>query len=175
MSVTLHIGKMAARRTIVRRKSNRIPINFVAQSRNRKSGFAVRKAVVSVSIPSDQCSEPSTATDHEPSTATDHEPGADCAEVEDGTTSGEATSTEHARRKEKLAEKWKELRRNATKVIVEGFALPEAICCRCCTKAYVRCVQCGPCVYYCGECGVSAHQTCLYHHFPEVWKVRLRC
>lgn len=107
-----------------------------------------------------------------PSTVTDYEPTADSAEVEDSTTS-EAATTEHTRRK-KMAEKWKELRCSARRVMVEGFAWPEAICCCCFTTANVRCFfQCGACVYYCSECGVSAHQNGLYRHIPEVWKVRL--
>ncbi len=154
---------MAARRPGIRRRSNKVPINFVSQSRNHKPGFIVRKAVKAINISTDESTQPGTVSDHEPT--------GDCGEDEDMFPSGEDTSTEHTRRKEKMAEKWNDLRCSVTKVMVEGFSLPEAICSRCYTKANVRCVQCGPCAYYCEECGASAHRSSLFHHVPEVWKV----
>lgn len=76
---------MATRRSVVKRKGNRIPINFVTPSRNRKSGFTVQTSVMAVSIPNDEDSGPSAVTDYDTS--------ADSVEVEDSTTSGEAVTT----------------------------------------------------------------------------------
>lgn len=55
--------------------------------------------------------------------------------------------------------------------LVKCYARSKVICC-CCTRArIVRCLQWGPCTYYCNECVFLAHHSCLHHHYPKVWKV----
>lgn len=159
---------MAAIRRVrsTRRKSNKIPLNFVVRSRGRRPGISLQKEIIAVTPSSDPC--PISLSDH----TSDQE---ECysEEVYQGCNVEDATSssTEHTKRKEKMAEKWNGLRYNATKALVEGFGLPGAMCSICGEKANVRCVQCGPCSFYCHCCAILAHKSSLYHHFPEIWKV----
>ena len=54
-------------------------------------------------------------------------------------------ATSHTRRKLKAAEKWKELRNNCSKILIEGYSLPKVFCSFCTLReGIVRCLQCGP-------------------------------
>ncbi len=150
----------------IKKQSNKIPLNFVVRSRSR-SRLTVQKEVITVETSNDRAAV--STTDREPGTIPDL--GAD-TDPFDGVDDSVETTT-HTKRKLKLNEKWEALRCRATRVAAEGFSLPSGhVCCQCSTEpAKVRCLKCGPSVYFCGGCGVTVHQGSLFHHYPEILKV----
>ena len=73
--------------------------------------------------------------------------------------------SQYGKCKEK-SEMWDSLIPNVTRVLTEGFGLPEVRCCYE-EKATIRCLQCGPCTsYFCLRCAVLVHKFSLLHHCP---------
>ncbi|CAI8020679.1 hypothetical protein GBAR_LOCUS12350 [Geodia barretti] len=151
---------MAAMRRI--RRSNKIPLNFVSRTRSRRPRIGVRREIVCV-IPTP------TLTSSDVSLAVeDREIPEEIICHENVVETGAVDVSAHSKRKEKLAEMWDSLRSSATQVLTEGFGLPEVKCC-CEERATVRCLQCGPCSYFCPRCAVLQHKSSFFHHCPEVW------
>ena len=57
--------------------------------------------------------------------------------------------------------------------ITENSSIPLDQLCTICnsTEATFRCVQCGPCAYYCCQCLNEWHSWINIFHTPEEWKV----
>lgn len=78
----------------------------------------------------------------------------------------------YTRRKEKSAEAWGEIRSTfvPTSVWTLGFPL-SSTCIFCnCADACVRCSDCGPNAYLCGECTTKLHKDINHSHCPMLWK-----
>ena len=145
---------------IRRKRSNKVPLNFVSRSR---SCISVQREVIPVI------------------TALYHSSIGNSFSVEREDTSeevfhdtlietGVSNASEHTKRKEKLSEMWDSLQSCAIRVLTEGYGLPEVMCC-CGEKATIRCLQCSPCSYFCPRCTNSVHTSSLIHHCPELWNV----
>ena len=70
---------------------------------------------------------------------------------------------------------WKKVRHSLLKAVTESNAMPSnQLCTICCepTLAMFRCIQCGPCVYFCASCLPTQHLQSNIFHVPEEWKVR---
>ena len=61
--------------------------------------------------------------------------------------------------------------------VVEMNAMPEQqVCTFCCeNSADFRCVQCGPCCYYCKHCLSKLHLSTNLFRVPGEWKVSIDC
>lgn len=72
---------------------------------------------------------------------------------------------------------WECIRKSILKVVIESNAMPKNQLCTCCREvlATFRCVQCGPCVYFCAFCLPKQHIVSNIFHMPEEWKVCSEC
>ena len=81
----------------------------------------------------------------------------------------------HTIRKERLSQRWTELRSNIYETMIKRQALPDEAKCYVCGDPAVRCQQCGP-FYLCSDCCTTLHNDKQnFHHFPELWKVLNLC
>ena len=160
-----------------RRKKNIIPLNVV---RKRGEKHRVSKEFVNITVYST-----SPQLQHVSSVPANLESGEGCTQElipgyltdqpEDQITlSHEADSyqSQHSKRKLKQNEKWRESSYSAFKALIEEESMKmDETCSNCGAPANVRCRHCGPCVYFCSDCGVRFHSRWNYHHYPERWKV----
>ena len=72
---------------------------------------------------------------------------------------------------------WKSIRKDVLKAVTETSAMSRNQICTCCCDALAtfRCVQCGPCVYFCVSCLSKQHLKSNIFHIPEEWKVCSEC
>ena len=68
---------------------------------------------------------------------------------------------------------WGALRTQLLNTVTECSAMPEdQLCTHCCVaEASFRCLQCGPCSYYCHDCLHEWHTCNNVFHMAEEWKV----
>lgn len=68
---------------------------------------------------------------------------------------------------------WESIRKSILKAVTESNAMPKNQLCTCCNEvlATFRCVQCGPCIYFCASCLPRQHLQSNIFHMPEQWKV----
>ena len=85
--------------------------------------------------------------------------------------------SEYFARKEKLLEKWDEIRDKLVYCRIEQSCITENQPCTNCNEeiAEIRCLDCGYQSYFCQECAVLIHSTRNFFHCPEKWKVGLTC
>ena len=71
------------------------------------------------------------------------------------------------------ANAWESTRQHIVKALTELNAMPKNQLCTYCCKdlATFRCLQCGPCVYFCASCLPKEHLQSNIFHMPEQWKV----
>ena len=162
---------MAASSYCVKRKS-KIPLTIVTASTAQRKRLKCEH--LQVSLPQQQ----QLTTGEEVSENSTIDTGQD-DEAEDlfttiadkGSVTEEVSS--HTKRKQKAAEKWKELLSASVDAIIEDQCLPRGVACYICETQYiaVRCIECGPLHYYCEQCATTLHKHGFYHHCPEIWKV----
>ena len=69
---------------------------------------------------------------------------------------------------------WNKIRSNLLSCCLEAYAMPNNQQCVICTElATHRCVQCGPCSYFCSACFNEAHSKRNLFHSGEIWEVQL--
>ena len=84
----------------------------------------------------------------------------------------EPDTDQYARRKEKAANAWSDIRNQMLTVSVESLCLPlTTVCCSCGNAANIRCCDCGPLTFYCEECVEDTHTSRLFLHRVEIYKV----
>lgn len=67
-------------------------------------------------------------------------------------------------------EAWSKLLPSFVRVTTENFVLATALMCFICNgPATMRCLDCGPLVYYCESCCQMEHQLRNIYHTPEWW------
>ena len=70
------------------------------------------------------------------------------------------------------AKEWEAIRPQLLKCAVESSAMPHAAeCILCQSPATMRCLKCGPRVYFCIECFGDLHKKINILHTGEVWEV----
>ena len=81
-------------------------------------------------------------------------------------------SLHEIKQKSKIAG-WSTLRPAFITSIVQNSSMPVDQRCTLCvsTEATFRCIQCGPCAYYCNNCLNEWHSSTNIFHMPEEWKV----
>ena len=79
----------------------------------------------------------------------------------------------HEIRQKASVSSWKLIRSSLLTALVENNTLPLHQSCTICNtnSACFRCVNCGPCVYYCYDCLNESHTNRNVFHLPEEWKV----
>ena len=83
----------------------------------------------------------------------------------------EPTTDQYARRKEKSASAWFDIRKELLAISVESLGLPLKCKCHTCgKKANCRCRDCGPLMFYCEECANDTHTNLIFHRM-EIFKV----
>ena len=147
-----------------RKRGNKIPLNFV------HSGMGKRTRVV--------CSKYSLTLDPENSHRTEHDEDSmdmgDEVDHQDADTSQVPCNSSHTIRKERVAEKWANLRPRIRKRMVEKNCLQDdCLCCSCGQSASVKCFECGSLCFYCPGCCIKAHRTSLFSHQPLVWNANV--
>ena len=162
-----------ATRHSVKRKGNKVPLNFLTTCQPtgpRKKRFKIAKESIAFDLKHNALSNPKNAP---LDTAGMWNEGGFGPSDETEVGLGLETETTHTKRKQKMAEKWKEIRSDALRVVVGGYSLREgAKCCICKNGANARCQQCGPSLL-CSECCVKIHTELHHHHYPEIWKVHI--
>lgn len=70
---------------------------------------------------------------------------------------------------------WNSMRQSMLEAVTESYAMPEEQVCTFCFEnlAQFRCVQCGPCSYYCAHCLPKLHLCSNIFHIPEEWKASI--
>ena len=68
---------------------------------------------------------------------------------------------------------WETLRSSLLSTVTECSAMPQDQSCTLCSvaEATFRCLQCGPCVFYCSSCLHEWHSRSNVFHMAEEWKV----
>ena len=78
----------------------------------------------------------------------------------------------HSVKERASASAWAQIRSLLRNAVVECSAMPSDQSCILCLEAAVyRCLQCGPCAYYCHGCFGRAHSITNIFHTGEVWQV----
>ena len=94
----------------------------------------------------------------------------ECSPIDD-TESGLLPSLHEIKQKASVTG-WSTLRSALLSAITENSSIPQnQVCALCPAVATFRCVQCGPCVYYCDHCLRDWHSRTNIFHLPEEWKV----
>ena len=148
------------------KRKNRLKLNVLSSSNNKKRKFTIRKETVLLQQSNNDLNSSETAM----------EP--DIPVIEDSTfhetVENYDLDTAYAQRKLRLAENWTEVRDKLYSTVISGNALQGAQCFSCQNSATIRCLECGP-FFMCWQCCLQLHENCNIHHFPEVWKVHVNC
>jgi len=146
----------------MKRRRNKVTLNFIAPSRNKRSKIV--KHVITVNNKQNSSQDSNISWD-----VNNGQPQSDNTfEVDSADVVQEVSS--HTIRKERLSQKWAELRSNIYRTMISRQALPdEAKCYVCGGPAAIRCRQCGP-FTLCSDCCTTLHND-KQNHFPELWKV----
>ncbi len=77
------------------------------------------------------------------------------------------------RKKEKLLEKWDEVRDSLIRTIIECFGMPQDYYCIIChgNPAIIRCNDCGTEQFFCNCCVEELHKSRNLFHFMGLWDV----
>lgn len=153
------------------RKRSNIPLNLVRPCKLKR----IKVDHISATLPtSSTVIEPSPSEEigDVSSYPCDDEFGIQPEECQSAQTQSDVSS--HTRRKERAAAKWDEIRPDALRVMIEESSLPSGVTCFACgtEDTTVRCLYCGPQHFFCERCATELHTHALYHHCPELWKVR---
>ena len=152
--------------SLCKRKRNKIPLNLVSTKKGRKKRrLKITKEVVDVPLSNNVVTPDSAWLNHDESES-----------YQDNINDAVVTSVSaHTKRKQKLSEKWNALRSGAYRVMIQAHGFyPDQNCFTCNSdSANVRCEQCGPALYMCSTCCINIHSRSHYHHFPEIWQVKL--
>lgn len=158
------------------RKRSNIPLNLVRPFKQKR----VKVDRVSATLPASSTVIEPHHDEPPPSEGIDHDSSYPCGDELDmqpeecQSAKFQSDVSSHTRRKERAAAKWDEIRADALSVMIEESSLPSGVTCFACgtEDATVRCLYCGPQHFFCEHCAVQLHTHALYHHCPEVWKVR---
>lgn len=153
--------------SLCKRRRNKIPLNLVSTKKSsKKRRLKITKEIVDIPLSS-----------HNVVTTDLPWPSNDESESyqEDVDDTIVTSVSAHTKRKQKLSERWNALRSGAYRVMIQAQALcPNQNCFMCnSANANVRCEQCGLALYMCSSCCINIHSKLNYHHFPEIWQVKI--
>ena len=150
----------------MKRRQNKVPLNFIAPL-NRKRCRIVKQVIIVNNRP-DSYQHSNTSNNYD---VDNGQAQFDSMSEVDGTDAAQELSS-HTIRKERLSQKWAELRSRIYITMVNKQAISdEAECYVCGSPAVIRCLQCGP-FSMCSSCCTTLHSSKQnFHHFPEIWKV----
>jgi len=143
------------------KRKNRLVLNFLSASANKRRKYAIRKENVLIQHPVNISHNNDTAA----------VANVDVNSFQDDEESF-TSETAYTRRKLRLAENWSEVREGLYTTMITANALHDAECFSCQNPATIKCNQCGP-FFMCLQCCVLHHTNCNFHHCPEVWKVNI--
>ena len=87
---------------------------------------------------------------------------------------GDAEESLYHMKREVFHRAWEKIRDSLRDTTVRENCLPEnASCISCIDTALIRCLNCGPRVFYCNSCYQIFHSKRNLFHIPEVWEVSI--
>ena len=165
----MQLERMRKHQRGYKRRPNKVTLNVLSRRSSRRSNYKIKKTVLdfclrrgSGAIGAPNVASTSSWEDNVPYVNDEHD------------VIVTSNVSAHTKRKQNLAARWESLRCSAYKAVVQNQALQYQEKCFICGSddAGVRCQQCGP-LYMCHDCCVRHHDQMNFHHYPEVWQVRI--